>query len=154
MLLPAAGHDAVLKSSSLFVLKTKRRVCESEATSTPLLQNFVAKMSFLVRPKKMHGGICKGVLKVGPGEAQKGLNSEAQKNAQRHCEAQFQEDFRLHLAKFWRSLGTFLGGCLWSNLSRKDSKIQEAKGSCTTRENVTRGTLPTCKGGRGRPQLQ
>ena len=56
----------------------------SQATSTPLLQNFVAKMSFLVRPKKMHGGICKGVLKVGPGEAQKGLNSEAQKNAQRH----------------------------------------------------------------------
>ena len=93
----------------------------------------------------MHGGICKGVLKVGPGEAQKGLNSEAQKNAQRHCEAQFQEDFRLHLAKFWRSLGTFWGGCLWSNLSRKDSKIQEAKGSCTTRENVTRGTLPLAR---------
>jgi hypothetical protein len=93
----------------------------------------------------MHSGICKGVLKVGPGEAQKGLNSEAQKNAQRHCEAQFQEDFRLHLAKFWRSLGTFWGGCLWSNLSRKDSKIQEAKGSCTTRENVTRGTLPLAR---------
>jgi hypothetical protein len=72
----------------------------------------------------MHSGICKGVLKVGPGEAQKDLNSEAQKNAQRHCEAQFHEDFRLHLAKFWRSLGTFFGRCLWSNLSRKDSKIQ------------------------------
>ena len=48
----------------------------------------------------MHSGICKGVLKVGPGEAQKDLNSEAPKNAQRHCEAQFHEDFRLHLAKF------------------------------------------------------
>jgi hypothetical protein len=27
-----------------------------------------------VRPKKMHSAICKGVLKVGPGEAQKDLN--------------------------------------------------------------------------------
>jgi hypothetical protein len=103
----------------------------------------------------MHAGICKGVLKVGPGEAQKGLNSEAQKNARRHCEAQFLEDFRLHLAKFWRSLGTFFGRCLWSNLSRKDSKIQEEKnGPVLPGINVTRGTLPTCKGGRGRPQLQ
>ena len=72
----------------------------------------------------MHAGICKGVLKVGPCEAQKDLNSESQKIAHRHCEAQFHEDFRLHLARFWRSLGTFFGGCLWSNLSRKDSKIQ------------------------------
>jgi hypothetical protein len=47
------GHDAVLKSSSLFVLKTKRRVCESQATSTPfLLQNFVAKMSFFSEAQK------------------------------------------------------------------------------------------------------
>jgi hypothetical protein len=74
----------------------------------------------------MHGGICKGVLKVGPGEAQKGLNSEAQKNAQRHCEAQFQEDFRLHLAKFWRSLGTFFGGCLWSEFEPK--RFENSKG--------------------------
>jgi hypothetical protein len=101
----------------------------------------------------MHGGICKGVLKVGPGEAQKGLNSEAQKNAQRHCEAQFQEDFRLHLAKFWRSLGTFLGGCLWSNLSRKDSKIQEARVMYYPGERHPR-YFASCKGGRGRPQLQ
>ena len=54
-------------------------------------------MSFLVRRKKKHSGICKGVLKGGFGEAQKGLNSEAQKNAQRHCEAQFVEDFRLQI---------------------------------------------------------
>jgi hypothetical protein len=40
----------------------------------------------------MHSGICKGVLEVGFWEAQK----EAQKNAQRHWEAQFQDDFRLH----------------------------------------------------------
>ena len=75
----------------------KRSVCESQATSTPLLHAFVCKMSFLVRRKKKHRGICKGVLKVGSGEAQKGLNSEAQKNAQRHCEAQFVEDFRLQI---------------------------------------------------------
>jgi hypothetical protein len=71
---------------SLFVLKTKKgdpRVRESQAISTPLLQTFVAKMSFLVRRKKKHGAICKGVLKVGSGEAQKDLNSEAQKNATR-----------------------------------------------------------------------
>ena len=43
----------------------------------------------------MHSGICKGVLKSF-GEAQKGLTEEAQKNAQRHWEAQFQDDFRLH----------------------------------------------------------
>ena len=62
-----------------------------------LVANFCRKMSFLVRRKKKHSGICKGVLKVGSGEAQKGLNSEAQKNAQRHCEAQFVEDFRLQI---------------------------------------------------------
>jgi hypothetical protein len=44
----------------------------------------------------MLSGICKGVLKVGAWEAQKGLEEEAQKNAQRHWEAQFQDDFRLH----------------------------------------------------------
>ena len=43
----------------------------------------------------MHSGICKGVLKVGFWEAQKGLKEEAQKNAQRHWEAQFQDDFRI-----------------------------------------------------------
>ncbi len=48
------------------------------------LQIIALKLCFLVRPKKMSGAICKGVLKVGPGEAQKDLNSESQKNAQRH----------------------------------------------------------------------
>ena len=38
------------------------------------LQIIALKLSFLVRPKKMHSGICKGVLKVGPSEAQKDLN--------------------------------------------------------------------------------
>jgi hypothetical protein len=35
----------------------------------------------------MHSGICKGVLKGGFWEAQKGLKEEAQKNAQRHWES-------------------------------------------------------------------
>ncbi len=55
----------------------------------------------------MHSGICKGVLKVGPGEAQKDLKVRPKKMHSGTCEAQFHEDFRLHLAKFWRSLGTF-----------------------------------------------
>ncbi len=85
------------------------------------------------------------VLKVGPCEAQKGINSEAQKNAQRHCEAQFQEDFRLHLAKFWRSLGTFFwGGCLWSEFEPKRFENSRAKGHVLPGMNVSRGTLTLC----------
>ena len=105
----------------------------------------------------MHGGICKGVLKVGPGEAQKGLNSEAQKNARRHCEAQFLEDFRLpHLAKFWRS---FQGNVFWEVfvVELEPKRLENSRGKngpVLPGINVTRGTLPTCKGGRGRPQLQ
>jgi hypothetical protein len=72
----------------------------------------------------MHGAICKGMLKVGFWEAQKGLKGRRKKLHSATGEAQFREDFRLHLARFWRSLGTFFGRCLWSNLSRKDSKIQ------------------------------
>ena len=52
------------------------------------------------------------------------------------CEAQFHEDFRLHLARFWHSLGTFFGRCLWSNLSRK-FKLANTK----FRMNITRGRL-------------
>ncbi len=47
----------------------------------------------------MHSAICKGMLKVGFWEAQKGLKRRRKKIAQRHWEAQFREDFRLHLTK-------------------------------------------------------
>ena len=139
MLLPivTGGHDGQVfrPVPGLFVLKT-RRVCESlKQLPPPLLQTFVAKMSFLVRRKKKHGGICKGVLKVGSGEAQKGLDSEAQKNAHRHCEAQFREDFRLQiwrvLALAWEVLG---GGC-GRNLT-KICHCESCEGPVTTLEEV------------------
>ena len=47
----------------------------------------------------MHSAICKGVLKVGFWEAQKGLKRRRKKLHKRHGEAQFREDFRLHLTK-------------------------------------------------------
>ena len=49
--------------------------------------------------QKMHSAICKGVLKVGFWEAQKGLKRRRKKLHSATGEAQFREDFRLHLAK-------------------------------------------------------
>ena len=64
-------------------------------------------MSFLVRRKKKHGGICKGVLKVGSGEAQKGLDSEAQKIAQRHVRRNSGRILGCKFGEFWHSRGKF-----------------------------------------------
>ncbi len=47
----------------------------------------------------MHGAICKGMLKVGFWEAQKGLKGRRKKLHSATGEAQFREDFRLHLNK-------------------------------------------------------
>ena len=58
----------------------------------------------------------------------------------------------------WPSSGArwelFLGGVCGQNLSQKIRKFKRPKGHVLPGMNVTRGTLPTCKGGRGRPQLQ
>jgi len=47
----------------------------------------------------MHSAICKGMLKVGFWEAQKGLKRRRKKLHSATGEAQFREDFRLHLTK-------------------------------------------------------
>ena len=119
MLLPR--RPDTMRAPCLFCSKNRQDGCESQAISTPLLQTFVAKMSFLVRRKKKHGAICKGVLKVGSGEAQKDLNSEAQKNATRSLVRRNSDRILgLHLADF----GVLAQRCLWSNLSRKDAKFE------------------------------
>jgi hypothetical protein len=99
-------------------------VRESQAISTPLLQTFVAKMSFLVRRKKKHGAICKGVLKVGSGEAQKDLNSEAQKNATRSLVRRNSDRI---LGCIWQSFGTtwrVLGGVFVVEFEPKGREIR------------------------------
>ena len=77
------GHDGQamrlrrLRKDRFFALNPTAECVALLKACTPCkiwLQIIGLKLSFLVRPKKMHGGICRGVLKVGPGEAQKDLN--------------------------------------------------------------------------------
>ena len=74
-----AGDEAsaFAKEDRFFALNPTAECVALLKACTPCkiwLQIIGLKLSFLVRPKKMHGGICRGVLKVGPGEAQKDLN--------------------------------------------------------------------------------
>ena len=74
-----AGDEAsaFAKQDRFFALNPTAECVDSSIGVHPL-QNMVAnnrpKIEFFSEAQKMHSGICKGVLKVGPSEAQKDLN--------------------------------------------------------------------------------